>query len=68
MGSSKPSKKSIQDGAAALFEEANPESGGYSKQSKATKEVFERYSEAALTGKTSKQREPEGEAPDGDGS
>lgn len=60
-----PSKK-IKDGAAALFEEANPESGAFTKQSKATQEVFHRYAEAAQTGKTSKQREPDSD--DGDAS
>lgn len=67
MGSAKkPSKKSVEDGAAALFEEANPESGAYSKQSKETKAVFEQYAEAAITGQTSKEREPDDAEADAD--
>jgi hypothetical protein len=62
-----PSKAAIEKGAQALYEEANPESGSWKSQSKATQETFTRYAEAALTGETSKEREPEGEVPPDDG-
>lgn len=64
-GSKSPSKTAIEKGAEALFQEANPESGSWKSQSKATQETFKRYAEAALTGETSNEREPDGEVPGG---
>jgi hypothetical protein len=56
-----PTKKALDDGAAALFERANPGQGALSKQPKATQETFRRYAHAAITGR------PDDDTPDPDG-